>query len=346
VLGIGGTALGAEEVLIDVRLAASAAVDPGDDREAGAEPSGSFGDPVALPRVGDRLLRGDHEPVSDVGRRDRAGVREARTADHAPVAQQQIDAPEGTGVRRDAGFERVEDPRERVGDRAGLGLVEPRGDAVDVVAQIDFDARGLRIDGHRDVDRDAFGEQVAERVVAAMPGDGAGGHLADGVGHLGLGVVEPLGDELPHAVGSVAVAHALEPGLADAGRSDHGQVVAVPLVRHADAGLRHADDVGDVATVALDSHAREDQPAFGVLVARERHVGRRLGVADVSLVRLGDRREEVLAFVEDGHEHDEVGGVRVPQIRVVVQERVALGEIVVQVGQRAAEQVRPEHVHR
>jgi hypothetical protein len=101
-----------------------------------------------------------------------------------------------------------------------------------------------------------------------------------------------------------------------------------------------------VTAVALDAHAREDQPALRVDVLRERHVGGGLVVAGVGLVRLRHRREQVLALLEHGHEHDVVGRVRVAEVRIVVEVRVPVSDVVVMVGHRRAEERRAEDVNR
>ena len=123
------------------------------------------------------------------------------------------------------------------------------------------------------------------------------------------------------------------------------EIVAVPDLRHADAPPAHADDVVDVAVVALHLHAREDQAALGVDVVHVRHVRGGLRVAAVGLVRLGRGREHVLAVDEHGHQDRVVGRVRVAQHRVVVQERVALAQVGVQRAHRARLQAGAEHVH-
>ena len=161
-----------------------------------------------------------------------------------------------------------------------------------------------------------------------------------------LGVVEPLLDERAQRLAAVFRAQLLEPRLADARRTEHRQVVAVPLLGHADAAAAHADDVVDVLVVALHAHGREDQAAFLVDVARVGHVGRRLRVAAVGLMRLRGGREEMDPLPDHRHEDHVVGRVRVAQVRVVVQEGVAVADVVVQVGDRLRQELHADHVHR
>ena len=100
------------------------------------------------------------------------------------------------------------------------------------------------------------------------------------------------------------------------------------------------------SVVPLHADRGEDEAALLVHVTGVRHVGGRLSVAAVGLMRLRGRREDVSAFPEDGHEDDVVGRVGVAEIRVVVQERVAFGQVVVQVGDGLGEELHPDHVHR
>ena len=104
-----------------------------------------------------------------------------------------------------------------------------------------------------------------------------------------------------------------------------------PLIGHPDAPPAHPEHVADLSVAAVNPHGREDQPTLLVDVPGVGHVGRRLSIAAVRLVRLGSDRVDVGALVEHRHEHRVVGGVRVPQVRVVVQEGVALLDVVVQV---------------
>ena len=166
------------------------------------------------------------------------------------------------------------------------------------------------------------------------------------MGHASLGVVEPLLDELLDRLHPVLGHELLESGLADAGRADHRQVVAVPLVGHPNPAPAHADDVRDVLVIALHPHRREDQPALLVDVAREGHVGRRIGVAAVGLMRLGGGGEDVLAIDEDRNEDDVVGRVGVAEVRIVVQERVALPDVVMQLGDGFGQELHANDVHR
>ena len=145
------------------------------------------------------------------------------------------------------------------------------------------------------LERDAVGQARVRVVRASCRGACRCGSLLDRLIHASLAVVEPLADDLADHVDAVVGAQLLEAPLGDARRAEAREVVAVPLVRHADAAPAHADDVVDVLVVALDAHARERERALVVDVLGARHVRRRQRVAAVGLVGLGDRREQVLA---------------------------------------------------
>ena len=57
-------------------------------------------------------------------------------------------------------------------------------------------------------------------------------------------------------------------------------------------------------------------------------------------------REHVLALEEHRNEDRVVGRVRVAEVRVVVEEGVALGEVGVELRHRLGEELRADHVHR
>ncbi len=341
----GRAALRAEELLVDVRIIVLAPVVAGDNREARPDAARSLGQPIAVPGVGEGLLRRDHQPLADVRRRHRAGVGEARDTDHAVLAQPHVDAAEGAGVVRDVGVDAVEDPGHDVVHGAGARFVDSRRHAVDVIGQVDVDHRRLGVDAHLHVDRDAV-RQRPEGVVPAVAGDRPLRHLRDDVRHPPLGVVEPLLDELLHRLDAVLGDEVLQPALADAGRANHRQVIAVPLVRHADAAAAHTDDVADVGVVTLHADGGEDDPPFLVDVAGEGHVGGWVGVAAVGLMRLGGGGEEVLAIDEDGDQDDMICRVGVAEVGIVMEEGVALADIVMQIGDRLGQKLHADDVHR
>ena len=124
-------------------------------------------------------------------------------------------------------------------------------------------------------------------------------HHEDLVRHAALGVVEPLLDELLHRLHAVLADQILQPALADARRANHRQVVAVPLVRDADAQPTHPQEIVDVLIVDLDLRRVKEQCSLFVHVLCRREVCRRLGVPAVGLVRLCEYRKPVVAVIVD-----------------------------------------------
>jgi len=120
----------------------------------------------------------------------------------------------------------------------------------------------------------------------ALVHQGRPGETTNRIGHALLGIVEPLVDESLHGGPPVPAAHLLEPPLSHAGRADAGEVVPVPLGRHANAALHHAHEVPHVLVVPLYAHRREDQGTFLVHVLGDGHVGRRQTVAAIGLMGL------------------------------------------------------------
>ena len=178
------------------------------------------------------------------------------------------------------------------------------------------------------------------------PDERSARQLLDALDHSAFAVVEPLADEVPDRRQPVLLAELLEPALRDARRPQARQIVPVPLLGHADPPAAHADDVRNVLVIALNPYAREIERALFVDVARARHVRRREGIAAVRLVGFRAGREHVLPLVEDRDEDRVIGRVRVPEIRVVVEERVALRDLRVQLGHRLREELHPDDVDR
>ena len=201
---------------------------------------------------------------------------------------------------------------------------------------------GIYLGDHLDLD--ALG-QARNRVVAGAPFQALRRKPADRLLHRALGVVEPLADERLDRLEPVPLDHLMDPPLADPGRADGRQVVAVPDLRDPDPPFAHPDDVVDVAVVLLDPDAGKDQPPLRVDILDVGDVGRRFGVAAVRLVRLGRSGEDVLAVDEDGHQDRVVGGVGVAENRVVVEEGVALPQVRMQLAHRAGLQSGAQHVH-
>ena len=254
---------------------------------------------------------------------------------NAVLAHEHVEAAEAARVQRDRGrvaAVRVQHHEDRC-DRAvlggGLGEIEAVRRAIGIVAEVDGDSTAFTVDLERHLQWQPVGH-ARERVELSCRVDAPGRQGTDRLRGAVLPVVEPGVDERVHANGAVLLEQLVEATLRDAARRDHREVVAVPDLRHADAPHAHADDVLDVGEVPLHADAGEDQRTFRVDVFRVRAVRRRHRVPDVGLVRFHDAGEAVLTVEEHGDENRVVGGVRVAVVRVVVQERVAFGEVGVQ----------------
>ena len=225
-------------------------------------------------------------------------------------------------------------------------MVEAAVDAVDIVAQVDGDPARVGVDAELDLDGDAVRQERLEGIVRALGRDLGLGQRLDRLHHAALRIVEPLVDEGLDRVLAVLGAELLQAPLGDARRAELCQEVAVPLLGHANPAPAHADHVVHHLVAPLHADAGEDQRAFLVHVLRRGVIGGRDAVADVRLMALGAGGEEVLAIDEDRHQHRVIGRVGIAEIGVVVEERVALGEIVVQFGHGPCLQVRAEDMDR
>ena len=270
-----------------------------------------------------------------------------RDADDAAAPELHIDAAEGACVGRDRVGQRVEDAHHRGGARAGLAHVEAEGQRIAVVSQVDLDPRIGRVDVHGHLYCHAI-RRARDRVVGAGDREAAGGQTFECVDHAPLAVVEPLGREAIQSLPARLVRESEQLPLAHTGGAQHGEEVAPPLVRHADAHAAHADDILDGLVAALHLHGGEDQRAFLVHVARRAVVGGGDGIAAIGLMRLGDDGEAVQArLVDHRHQDGVIGRVRAAVIGRVVQESVAPREIGVKLLHRGRHQIWPaQHVDR
>ena len=248
-----------------------------------------------------------------------------RDAADGVLLQLDVQPTKGTGILRHARVDGVEDADHRRGPGAGLGQVQAAGQRIHVVGQIDLDPRVLTVDIDGHIDRDAVLGRARHRVMAAGPAGRPARQLADRVDHPAFGVVEPLRREAVQRVPADLVGQRKQLALADTGGADHGEIVAPPLFRHADAHHAHAHQILVVAVVLLDLHTREDQRALVINVLGVAHVGRRLGVAAVGLMRFGQHGEMMRALIID-HRHDQrvIRRVAAAVIGRVVQEGIAL----------------------
>ena len=270
---------------------------------------------------------------------------EGGRAHHAALPHQHANAAECALVARHVVAQAVEDRCEDVGEAAGLGLVQAAVDAVDVVAQIDRDPRGLGLHLDADAHRNAIGQDGLHRIVRALRDQRRGGQPRDRPRHALLGVIQPILHEGRDGFGAVARAKRLEAPFADPCRADQGKEVAAPLLGHADAPLAHAHDIVVDGAVPLHEHAGEDERPLLVHVAGEGVVGGGLAVADVGLVRLGAGGEHVAAVDEHRHQDGVIGRVGVAEVGVVVEEGVALPQLRMKRAHGPRLQVAAEDVH-
>ena len=146
--------------------------------------------------------------------------------------------------------------------------------------------------------------------------------------HLLFAMIEPLRGKGCKLVPADLATQLKNFTLADPRRTDHGQKVALPLVRNSYPQLTHADDVGDVFVVLLHFHGRKDQGAFSIDVCGRAHVGRWQSVAAIGLMRLRQHRVAMNAvIVDDRHQDGVIGGMRIAVIGRIVKEGVAALEL-------------------
>ena len=149
----GRAAVDHQPFLVDVGAAADAPILARDHRRARAHADRALGQAVAIADAGEGGLGGVDDAIADVGRRHRARMRKLRDAGHATLAQLDREATETALVVRHVGVEAVEHAAQRVGGGAGDRLVQAEVEVVGVVAEIDLDTAGGRVDVDGDLDR-------------------------------------------------------------------------------------------------------------------------------------------------------------------------------------------------
>ncbi len=203
----------------------------------------------------------------------------------------------------------------------------------------------LRVDRHIRRDGDAVGVGVERRIVEDRLRNAPRRQLADRVDAHGLGVVLILLQEGQHHVAPVFGAEFLEAFFPGPDRRQAGQVVAVELFGRADVAAADVDHLGDVAIVALDAHAGQDQP-FLVDVLRAGAVGGGRRKADVAQMRARHRVEGKLPVEKDRSAQREIAAMRVAVIGAVVDEAVAGPDVAAELGRhRTRDQVDGADMH-
>ena len=171
------------------------------------------------------------------------------------------------------------------------------------------------------------GRNGPDRIVATLVLEPGAGQRLDGLRRAALRIVEPPAHERPYRLCAVFFDEGLEPPLADSRRADGGEIVAEPLVGHADAAPAHADHVVDIPAVPLHLDTREDQRPLVINVLSRREISGGLAVSHIRLMRLDAHGEEMLALVEHRHQDGVIRGMAVPAIGIVVEEGVARAKI-------------------
>ena len=166
---------------------------------------------------------------------------------------------------------------------------------------------------------------VVVEPLCGRPVDAIGGP-PDLRAELALGIVEPVLAGGEHGVVSVLVDQLQEPGAPQPRRRDQRLGVAAVQRRRARVGP-------DVLPQLLVSLAAILDPQRRVVVALGPHVDRvhhqpRGHPADVCEVAVRARPRAQAAVVEDRDRHAQIRCVRRPQVRVVVEEHVALVDVV------------------
>ncbi len=317
---------------------------PGHDPHRRRHAQPHLGQTVALGQLGDRPLHRVSDPIGQIAGRDRAAAGMPGDADHAVLAEMHVQPAKGARVGRCVPVDRVHDAQHRRRPRSCLGQVEAERQAIRVVAQVDLDPVVGDLNGH--LQRHSVGYAL-EGIVLGVDGQTSVGQALDGLRHPPFAVVQPGRHERVQAIPADLAGELGDLPLAHPGRPQQREVVALPLARHADPHLAHADDVLDVLVVALHLDARHDHGALLVHIPGHRRVRGRLRVSDVGQVGFAEQREPMPALVIE-HRHQDAGirGVGVPVVRRVVHEGVALLELRVKLLHALGHQVgAAEHVH-
>jgi len=317
-----GTTGHTAEELVHVRLVVASPVLARDDRHGRALHGAALGHTAHVAELVHEALHTADQTVGDVGRRDRGRVRQLGLADDAALPHEDLDVAHGALVLGHVGRQVVEHAGARARQHGGLTEVETAFLGVVVVTQVDRDGALIRVDRGGDVDVHAVGEYAGNGVMLDRVVPGPGGELADLLSDAHRTVLLVRITKVADQVVAVLLAHLLETTFADTRRAHTGEVVAVPLIGHADTVLRHPDDVGDVLVVFLDLDTGPVESAFLVDVLRRRVVGARDAVATVRLMALGSREEHELAVTEDRSDIRVVGVMRVAAVWGVVEEQV------------------------
>ena len=276
----------------------------------------------------ERALHGVRHPVGEVGGGDghRGGV--LAPARDGAISNQHVHAAEAARVRGHDVINAVEHAYHSTRARAGLAQVQAAGHGVGVVPQVHLDGGLFAVDSNMRGDGDALFRRAGHGVVRAVGGGLPCGEFFDGGDHELLAVVEPLLREVVQRLPAVFIPHGEHLALADSRSAYHGEVIAVPLLGHADAHPAEIDEILVVLEVFLHLGGREDERALLIHVARVAHVGGGLAASAVRLMGLHPHGELVNALrVDDGREDGVIRRVRTAVVGRVVEIGVATFQV-------------------
>ena len=148
---------------------------------------------------------------------------------------------------------------------------------------------------------------------APVPINSAARKLPHRMDHPALRVVEPFADEIADQRLAEFGRQLLQPALADPRRTDHRQVIAIPLVGHSDPPPAHPDDVVDVLVVALYSARTENSARLPHRRRAQTAHRSSAGCCRSRPDELWRSGEQMLAVDEDRHQNGMVGAVRVAE---------------------------------
>ena len=155
--------------------------------------------------------------------------------------------------------------------------------------------------------------------MGAGGGGGTSRHFPDSSDHQLFAIVEPFILKGVEDLPAKFLCHGQDLAFSDSCSPNHGQIVSPPLLRDPDTHLTQTDDVRDVFVVLLGLYRRKDKCPFLINVAGVPHIGGRLSVAAISLVRLDPNGELVYPLVIDNRDQDGVvSRVRASMVRRVV----------------------------
>jgi hypothetical protein len=229
--------------------------------------------------------------------------------------------------------------------RRRLREIEAARHAIDIVARIDGDLSGFRIDSHGDADRNAVFGDTWHRVVPRLVRPGARRELCDRSLRATRAVGHPILDECVDGLGAVALDEFGQALFADPAGTDLSLVVAMPDLACPDLGECDPNDVRLALVTLLDADAGEMQTLF-IDGRRVREVSGRQRRTHVRVMTARKHPKEMPALDEYRNDHIEIGVMGRAEIRTVVEKGVALGDVVEILGDRTGGKIEGGDVDR